>query len=74
MTGPGRISAAEANNMTLPDMPAFRVLAVNDAIENSGLPQRRRAAPFRPPTKALGILPVRARNYGREGEEGQRYV
>jgi hypothetical protein len=61
--GPGRISAAEANNMTLPEMPAFRVLAVNDAIENCGL--RSVGARRSPTDKGTWDVLVRARNYGR---------
>jgi hypothetical protein len=61
--GPGRISAAEANNMTLPEMPAFRVLAVSDAIENCGL--RSVGARRSPTDKGTWDVLVRARNYGR---------
>jgi len=61
--GPGRISAAEANNMTLPDMPAFRVLTVNDAIENCGL--RSVGARRSQTDKGTWDVLVRARNYGR---------
>ena len=35
--GPGCISTREANNLTLPRIPAFRVLALDDNIENSGI-------------------------------------
>jgi len=61
--GPGRISTREANNMSLPKIPAFRVLAVDDNIENSGLRSvgARRSATD---TGTWDIL-VRARNYGR---------
>jgi len=61
--GPGRISAREANNMSLPKIPAFRVLAVDNNIENSGLRSvgARRSATD---TGTWDIL-VRARNYGR---------
>src|SRR5580700_11123273 len=61
--GPGRISTREANNMSLPKIPAFRVLAVDDNIENSGLRTvgARRSATD---TGTWDIL-VRARNYGR---------
>src|SRR5580700_10112775 len=61
--GPGRISSREANNMSLPKIPAFRVLAVDDNIENSGLRTvgARRSATD---TGTWDIL-VRARNYGR---------
>ena len=37
MSGPGRISTHESNNMSLPNIPAFRVLAIDDNIENCGL-------------------------------------
>ena len=61
--GPGRISTREANNMSLPNIPAFRVLAVDDNIENSGLRSvgARRSATD---TGTWDIL-VRARNYGK---------
>ena len=35
--GPGRISAREAANVNLPAIPMFRVLAVDDNVENCGL-------------------------------------
>jgi hypothetical protein len=61
--GPGRISAHEANNLSLPDIPAFRVLAIDDNIENSGLRSvnARRSATD---TGTWDVL-VRVRNYGR---------
>ncbi len=61
--GPGRISMREANNMSLPKIPAFRVLTVDDNIENSGLRSvgARRSATD---TGTWDIL-VRARNYGK---------
>lgn len=64
--GPGRISTHEANSLSLPAMPAFRVLAVNDNIENSGLRSvnARRSATD---TGAWDVL-VRARNYGRRAK------
>jgi hypothetical protein len=64
--GPGRISTHESNNMSLPDLPAFRVLAVEDDIENSGLRSvnARRSATD---TGTWDVL-VRARNYGRKAK------
>jgi len=64
--GPGRISTHESNNMSLPDLPAFRVLAVEDNIENSGLRSvnARRSATD---TGTWDVL-VRARNYGRKAK------
>ena len=64
--GPGRISTHEANNISLPNMPAFRVLAIDDNIENSGLRSvnARRSATD---TGAWDVL-VRARNYGRRAK------
>jgi hypothetical protein len=61
--GPGRISAREANNMSIPKIPALRVLAVDDNIDNSGLRSvgARRSATD---TGTWDIL-VRARNYGK---------
>jgi hypothetical protein len=61
--GPGRISTREANNLSLPKIPAFRVLALDDNIENSGLRSlgARRSATD---TGTWDIV-VRARNYGR---------
>ncbi|MDE3195424.1 MAG: VWA domain-containing protein, partial [Acidobacteriota bacterium] len=62
-TGPGRIAAREANNLNLPNVPAFRVIAVDDAIENSGL---RSVGARRSETEANAwdVL-VRVRNYGK---------
>ncbi len=64
--GPGRISTHEANSLSLPNMPAFRVLAIDDNIENSGLRSvnARRSATD---TGAWDVL-VRARNYGRRAK------
>jgi hypothetical protein len=61
--GPGRISAREASNVNLPAMPTFRVLAVDDNVENCGL---RSVGARRSETGAgaWDVL-VRARNYGR---------
>jgi hypothetical protein len=66
--GPGRISTREANNMVLPPalsgkLPAFRVLELDDNIENSGLRSlgARRSATD---TGTWDIL-ARVRNYGR---------
>ncbi len=61
--GPGRISAREANNLTLPEIPAFRVLAIDDNIENTGL----RSVGARRSVKDTGAwdVLVRVRNYGR---------
>jgi hypothetical protein len=61
--GPGRISSHEANNMTLPDIPQFRVLAIDDNIENAGL-RSVNAKRSATDTGAWDVL-VRARNYGR---------
>jgi hypothetical protein len=61
--GPGRISAAEANNLVLPDISAFRVLAVSDAIENAGL--RSVGARRSQTDKGTWDVLVRTRNYGR---------
>ena len=61
--GPGRISAREANNMALPNLPAFRVLAIDDNIENAGL----RSVGARHSASDTGAwdIVVRAKNYGR---------
>src|SRR5580698_3103645 len=61
--GPGRISTREANNMSIPKIPAFRVLPVDDNIENSGL----RSVGARRSGKDTGTwdILVRARNYGK---------
>ena len=60
--GPGRISAREANNMQMPVLPAFRVLPVDDSVENSGI---RSVGTRRSQTdaNAWDVL-VRVRNYG----------
>lgn len=61
--GPGRISNREANNLSLPAIPAFRVLAIDDNIENAGL----RSVTARRSATDTGVwdVLVRARNYGR---------
>ena len=62
--GPGRISTREANNMVMPDLPAFRVINVDDtAIENSGL----RSVGARRSASDPGTWEVlaRVRNYGK---------
>jgi hypothetical protein len=66
--GPGRISAREAGNVNLPAMPmpfisTFRVLAVNDAVENSGL--RSVGARRSETDPGTWDVLVRARNYGK---------
>jgi Aerotolerance regulator N-terminal len=60
--GPGRISTRESTNMALPNIPAFRVLSIDDNIENSGL----RSVGARHSTTDTGTwdVLVRARNYG----------
>jgi len=60
--GPGRISAREANNLTLPNLPAFRVLPVDDAVENAGI-RSLGARRSQTSTGAWDVL-VRVRNYG----------
>ena len=59
--GPGRIAAREAGNIVLPEMPAFRVLAVDDAVDNSGL----RVVGARRSATDSGVwdVLVRVRNY-----------
>jgi len=59
--GPGRISAREANSLVLPEMPAFRALAVDDAVDNCGL----RVVGARRSTVDPGVwdVLVRVRNY-----------
>src|SRR6185437_10337796 len=61
--GPGRISTRESNNMSLPSIPAFRVLAIDDNIENTGL----RSVGARHSSTDTGTwdVLVRAKNYGR---------
>ncbi len=61
--GPGRISNREANNLSLPKMPAFRVLTIDDNIENAGL----RSVTARRSATDTGVwdVLVRTRNYGR---------
>jgi hypothetical protein len=60
--GPGRISAREANNMNMPRIPAFRVLPIDDSVENAGI---RAVGTRRSQTDAgaWDVL-VRVRNYG----------
>ena len=62
-TGPGRIAAREANNLNLPPLPAFRVIGVDDAVENAGI---RSVGARRSETEANAwdVL-VRLRNYGK---------
>jgi hypothetical protein len=60
--GPGRISAREAGNMSLPALPAFRVLAVDDAVENCGL--RSVGARRSETDSGTWDVLVRVRNYG----------
>lgn len=62
--GPGRISSREANNMSMPDLPAFRVLNIDDAaVENFGL----RSVGARRSASDSGVWEIlaRVRNYGR---------
>jgi hypothetical protein len=62
--GPGRISAREANTMTMPDLPAFRVVNIDDSgVENVGF----RSVGGRRSTTDPGSwdILVRVRNYGR---------
>ena len=59
--GPGRISKYESNNLSLPKMAAFRVLSLDDNIENAGL---RSVNARRSASDTWDIL-VRVRNYGR---------
>jgi hypothetical protein len=61
--GPGRISSREANNMSIPAIPAFRVLAIDDNIENSGL--RSVGARHSATDNETWDVLVRAKNYGR---------
>jgi hypothetical protein len=60
--GPGRISSREANNMNMPTLPAFRVLPVDDSVENVGI----RAVGTRRSQAEGGAweVLVRVRNYG----------
>jgi hypothetical protein len=62
-SGPGRISSREANTLNLPVIPAFRVLNVDDALENSGL----RSVGARRSSTDPGTwdVLVRVRNYGK---------
>ncbi len=62
--GPGRISAREANNLTIPNLPSFRVINVDDKdVENSGL----RSMGARRSTNTPGVwdILIRVHNYGR---------
>ncbi len=61
--GPGRISAREAANVNLPAIPMFRVLAVDDNVENCGL--RSVGARRSETDPGTWDVLVRARNYGR---------
>ena len=63
-TGPGRISAREANNLQMPNIPTFRVMNVDDgAIDNCGL---RSVGARRSGTDPNSWdVVVRARNYGK---------
>jgi len=64
-TGPGRISAREANNLQLPNIPAFRVMNVDDStIDNAGLRSvgARRSATD---PNSWDVV-VRARNYSKK--------
>ncbi len=62
-SGPGRISAREASAMNLPAIPVFRVLNVEDAIENSGL--RSVGARRSDTDPGTWDILVRVRNYGK---------
>lgn len=62
-SGPGRISSREASTMALPAIPAFRVLNVDDAVENSGL--RSVGARRSQTDPGTWDVLVRVRNYGK---------
>ncbi len=62
-SGPGRISAREANAMALPSIPAFRVLNVDDAVENSGI--RSVGARRSESDPGTWDILVRVKNYGK---------
>src|SRR6185312_5459180 len=62
--GPGRISTREANNMTLPKMPAFRVLELDDNVENSGI--RSLGARHSATDPGTWDILARVRNYGKK--------
>jgi len=62
-SGPGRISAREATAAELPEMPAFRVLGVEDGVENCGI--RSVGARHSESKPGTWEILVRARNYGR---------
>ncbi len=61
--GPGRISAREANSMSLPPIPAFRILNVDDTVENAGL--RSVGARRSDTDPGTWDILVRVRNYGK---------
>ena len=61
--GPGRISSRESNNLSIPTIPAFRVLSIDDNIENSGL--RSVGARHSATDNETWDVLVRAKNYGR---------
>jgi hypothetical protein len=61
--GPGRISARESNNISIPAIPAFRVLSIDDNIDNSGL--RSVGARHSATDNETWDVLVRAKNYGR---------
>jgi hypothetical protein len=62
-SGPGRISTREADNTSIPSLPAFRVLSVADAIENRGI--RSVGARRSETDPGTWDVLVRVRNYGR---------
>ncbi|MEP6716605.1 MAG: VWA domain-containing protein [Terriglobia bacterium] len=62
-SGPGRISSREANGMTAPAIAAFRVLTVDDALENSGI--RSLGARRSGTSPGTWDVLVRVRNYGK---------
>ena len=59
--GPGRLTAREANNLNLPNLPALRVIAVNDDVANAGL---RSLGARRAPGKDAWDVLARIHNYG----------
>ncbi len=66
--GPGRISTREANNMSMPDLPSFRVINVDDKdVENVGL--RSMGARRSTTTPGVWDVLIRARNYGRRSKQ-----
>jgi len=62
-SGPGRISAREAAAINLPPIPAFRVLNVDDAVENCGI--RTVGARRSETDPGTWDILVRVRNYGK---------